>query len=112
MAILIDPPHWGWWPYNEFPEVVNVGGRRYRKAILKQAYDDVVEQYREDVEKNSRHLKVHGNGTFSIDHIDEDNPDRGRPVQHFFNDHPLGALAALGLLVGAVVVSARALSKS
>lgn len=107
MATPIDPPTWGWWPYNGFPDVANVGGRRYRKAVLKQAYDGVVEQYREDVDRKSRHLKVHKNGTFSIDHIDDDNPDRGRPVQHFFSDHPLAGIVGLGLAIGAVVLLAR-----
>lgn len=105
MATNIDPPITGYWNRRDFPDVVRVAGAVFRKAVMKQPYDGVIEQYREDVAKNSRHLKVFADWTWCIDHVDEDNPDRGRPVQHFFNDHPLGALAALAiLLVGGVFV--------
>lgn len=111
MAKYLNPPRTGWWPYTGYPEAVRIDGRVFRKAVLKQPYDGVVEQYREDVEKDSRHLKVYGNGTWSIDHIDEDNPDKGRAAQHFFNDHPLGALVMLGLFIAGGVVVVRAMAR-
>jgi hypothetical protein len=110
VAIEINPPITGYWNRRDFPDVVRITGAVFRKAVMRQSYDGVVEQYREDVAKNSRHLKVLKNGTWVIDHVDLDNPDRGRPVQHFFNDHPLGPLAALVLLVGGVYV-ARAVAR-
>jgi len=105
VATDINPPITGYWNRRDFPDVVRLDGAVFRKAVMKQPYDGVIEQYREDVTTNSRHLKVFANRTWCIDHVDEDNPDRGRPIQHFFNDHPLGALVGLGLLlVGGVFV--------
>jgi hypothetical protein len=112
VATKINPPIIGYWNLRDFPDVVWFAGASFRKAVIKQGYDGVVEQYREDVEKNSRHLKVRADGTWCIDHVDEDNPDRGRPIQHFFNDHPLGPLAALALLVGGGVLVVRAMASA
>jgi len=40
-----------------------------------------------------------------IDHIDDDNPDCGHEVQHFFNDTPLGQFfKGIGVTVGVVGV--------
>lgn len=111
MATKISPPIIGYWNRHDFPELVWVIGRRFRKAVIKQPYDRVVEQYREDVERNSRHLKVLDNLTWRIDHIDQDNPDRGRPIQHFVNDHPLGALTMLALVALGGVVAVRAMTR-
>ncbi len=96
-------PITGWWTLPDYPDVVNAAGRRFRRARWKQDYDGVVEQYREEVAQNSMHLKVYEDGRWVIDHVDEDNPDMGREVPHFFNDHPLGQfLKAAGAVVGVV----------
>jgi hypothetical protein len=100
----LDPPVTGFWNLNGFPEVVFIRNRRFRRALLKQDYPRVVAQYREDVERKSRHLKVYESGVWAIDHVDDDNPDRGRALPHFFNDHPLGPIVALGLLVGGIAL--------
>jgi hypothetical protein len=107
----IDPPITGFWTINGLPEVVIVARRRFRRAVLKQEYPHVVAQYREDVERQSRHLKVFGNGVWIIDHIDDDNPDRGRAIPHFFNDHPLGPIVALGLLLGGAAMVGKAIAR-
>ncbi|MCW8134441.1 MAG: hypothetical protein KIT75_02080 [Planctomycetota bacterium] len=98
----------GYWPLNSYPDEVLVNGRLFRKAQWRQPYDGVVEQYREAVARNSAHMKVYANGVWVIDHIDEDNPDMGRPIEHFLNDHPVGKtvkvvgiFALAFLLVGA-----------
>lgn len=111
MATYITPPITGYWNLRHLPEVVQLDGAIFRKAVLKQSYDGVIEQYREDVVKNSRHLKVFADGTWHIDHVDDDNPDRGRPIQHFFNDHPLGPLVGAGLLFVGSVVAVRAVTR-
>jgi|GEM_PF-1947220 len=104
----------GHWPLNSFPDEVLVSGRLFRKAQWRQPYDGVVEQYREAALQNSAHMKVYGNGVWVIDHVDEDNPDLGRPIEHFFNDHPLGkAIKVVGIFAlafAAVGVVASALS--
>lgn len=75
-------PFTGYWNRRDFPDVVRVDGRM-----------------------------VHDDWTWSIDHLDEDNPDRGRHVQHFFNDHPLGGIAALALLTVGGVLAVRAIAR-
>lgn len=111
MATVIAPPITGYWNLNDYPPSVRVNGRVFSKAVFEQTYDGVVAQYREDVERNSQHLKVFANGTWRIDHVDDNNPDRGRPIQHFFSDHPLGGVVAVGLAIGAVVVVGRAFAR-
>lgn len=111
MATDIKPPIRGYWNYSDFPDVVWLDGDAFRKAAIKQSYEGVIEQYREDVVQNSRHLKVLADWTWCIDHIDEDNPDRGRPIQHFFNDHPLGFVVGFGLLLVGGVFVARAVAR-
>ena len=104
----------GTWTLPDFPDEIWLGDRLFRKAQWRQPYDGVVEQYREAVARNSAHLKVFANGVWEIDHIDEDNPDMGRPIEHFFNDHPLGkAIKVVGIFAlafAAVGAVARALS--
>jgi len=45
-----------------------------------------VQQYREARRTESMHLKVYGDGTWGIDHIDDYNPDY-LPVQHLLADY-------------------------
>jgi hypothetical protein len=100
---VLQQPITGWWQWAGHPEVIRVHGRQFRRANWKQDYPDVVEQYRETTPQNSMHLKVLANGTYVIDHIDEDNPDMGRPVPHFFNDHPLGRFLKGAAIAGGLV---------
>jgi hypothetical protein len=89
-------------------------GARFNKARWKAPYDGVVEQYREAVPQNSMHLKVRADGTWILDHIDNDNPDMGREVQHFINDHPVGQFikgAATVAAVGFLAVGVASLFK-
>jgi hypothetical protein len=112
VATVLNPPTTGHWSLTTFPEAIVIAGRRFRRAQWQQPYDGVVAQYREDVEHCSRHLKVYADGFWAIDHIDETNPDKGdyqQPVKHFFDDHPLGALAIAGLVVGTALLAARLL---
>ncbi|MBX3461045.1 MAG: hypothetical protein KF696_13950 [Planctomycetes bacterium] len=91
-------PMRGTWTLPDFPDEIWLGDRLFRKAQWRQPYDGVVEQYREAVARNSAHMKVYANGLWVIDHVDEDNPDLGRPIEHFFNDHPLGkAIKVVGI---------------
>jgi hypothetical protein len=93
------PPLRGQWPTpGVFPDEISVDGRLYRRAVWRQAYPNTVEQYREAIPRDSRHLRVLRDGTWVIEHLDSANPDgpNGSPVQHFFVDHPIGrALGAL-----------------
>lgn len=91
------------WPYSVFPNEIRVDGERYRKAIFRQGYPGVVEQYRAVKPFNSGHLFVYEDHTFDVDHVDRYNPDLGYPVEHFFADHPVGraidtALTVAGML--------------
>lgn len=104
-----------YWPLPNFPDEIWLGDRLFRKAQWRQEYAGVVEQYREAVARNSAHMKVYANGVWVIDHIDEDNPDMGRPVEHFFNDHPVGktvkVVGIFALAAFAVGAVANALSE-
>ena len=93
-----------------FPDEVQVNGVPFRRTNWKEAKPGVVEQYREAVETNSRHLLVLEDGRWIIDHVDDVNPDMGdvtAPVRHFVADHPVGqGLFALALVAGIVLVVA------
>ena len=108
----LSKPLSGYWSLPSFPDEILLGDRLFRKAKWRQEYEGVIEQYREAVVQDSGHMKVYANGVWEIDHVDEDNPDMGRPVEHFFNDHPVGkaikvvgvfalAAAAVGIVAGA-----------
>jgi len=77
--------------------------------LFQQPYDGVIAQYREDIPQWSRHLKVKSDLTWEIYHVDEDNPDHGRLIEHGLNDTPTGrvvktvAKGALAVGVGAAV---------
>ena len=99
----------GWWSFFRydgvmlFPNEFTLDGRTFRKAVLKEQKPNVVEQYREHVAKHSFHLYVMADGSWTIDHRDEVNPDIGgaaAAVEHFVVDHPLGqALAVCGVCI-------------
>lgn len=68
------------------PEWLELGSRLFRLARWRKDYPGVVLQYREHVPVRSMHLMVHADGTYSIDHVDDFNPDLGFPLRHFFFD--------------------------
>ena len=108
----------GPWPYGRtFPKHVFLGCKSaqwpFTQARWKQSYSGVVAQYREDCTHNSMHCKVvkAGNGYWwVVDHDDKFNPDRGRPIAHFFEDYEPGmilkpaAYALSGLLMTRALV--------
>jgi len=50
------------------------------------SYPNVALQYRECTPTQSRHLFVHPDGSYTIDHIDDYNPDLGHSLHHFVFD--------------------------
>jgi len=91
-----------------YPASITYDCRPFSKARWREAKPGVVEQYREAVRWNSRHLLVMADGTWIIDHTDDVNPDIGdvtAPAHHFLVDHPVGK----GLVVAAAVVGTVAL---
>jgi hypothetical protein len=92
-----------------FPERATVAGWPFRKARWLQKYPGVVAQYREECTHNSMHLKVieepDGSLWWVVDHEDGFNPDRGKPLQHFFHDYEPGRILkpAAFAMVGALV---------
>lgn len=104
-------PITGRWTFGGYPDVVLVAGHRFRRADWKQPYPDVVEQYREDVPRQSMHLMIYTDGHWAIEHVDDDNPDHGRVFEHFFNDHPVGRLlkgaGVIALLVAPALLASR-----
>lgn len=104
----INPPHTGHWNIHGYPDEITVDigpwRRRFKKTSWKQAYPHVVEQYREDVPRDSMHLFVRDDGTFVIDHTDADNPDHGRVVEHVLNDTPIGPVVAGVAAVGGAIL--------
>src|SRR6185437_10076267 len=91
-----------------FPNEVRVDAAFFRRAKWKEPKPGVVEQYREAVETNSRHLLTLEDGRWTIDHVDDVNPDMGdvtAPVRHFVADHPVGqGLLALAFVAGVVLI--------
>ena len=87
----LNPPIYGDWSIaSGFPDVIEIDGKKFHKAIRTQPYEGCIEQYREAVPKESMHLLVLDDGHWLIDHVDDYNPDMGHPVRHFFKDHPIG----------------------
>lgn len=100
-------PLYGDWPFDDFPPVVEIDGQIFVKTIRKQPYSNVVEQYRQEVPRNSAHMLVLDDGHWIIDHVDEYNPDMGFPVRHFMIDHSAGRLllyTSAGLVTMAIAV--------
>lgn len=85
----------GRWPYKNFPAIVTVGSRPFKKAMWQWPRPDVIAQYREDVERDSHHLFVMHDGTYVIDHVDESNPDKGHFLEHVLNDVMLRRVSRL-----------------
>lgn len=90
MTVPVDPPLSGDWPLTSFPDSVTIDGTVFHRAMRRQPYEGVLEQYRAATPLYSAHLMVLDDGRWYIDHIDQYNPDMGHPVKHFFIDHPIG----------------------
>lgn len=79
------------WPNAELsliqpPDTVTLAGHRFQLARWCMSYPGVVLQYRQMVRRKSHHLFVHRDGSYTIDHYDDFNPDMGMPVMHFLYD--------------------------
>lgn len=96
----------GPWRYRGFPERILIGDWPFSKARWSQPYPGVVAQYREECVHGSMHAKVFRDGLggfwWVIDHEDAFNPDRGKPLAHFFFDYEPGRVAkpAVVALIG------------
>ncbi len=111
---LLAYPLEGPWAYKGFPKRVRLAGFPFTLARWKQKYPGVLAQYREDCVHRSMHAKVvrdvDGSLCWIIDHEDRYNPDRGRPIAHFFNDYEPGmiaqpaAMALAGLVLTKILV--------
>jgi len=88
------------------PETIEHEGALYRRARWRRPYPGVVEQYREDVPRDSRHLFVMEDGSRVVAHVDRFNPDRGSALSHFLADHPAGR--ALVIVLGVRALAGRA----
>jgi hypothetical protein len=113
-------PFWGRWPTpGSYPDWIQFEDRLLqRMTFWALPYAGVVAQYRAPVDRWSLHLLVFEDGSWTADHLDEDNPARGRPLQHLLNDVPVGrairdaipyvaAGLAAGVLVGVVANALR-----
>jgi hypothetical protein len=93
----------GVWREAGFPPHVALLGRSFtRSDTWKAPYPGVVAQYREDVDHGSMHLFVHDDRSWTIDHIDDANPERGHVLEHAIRDvlpTPVGALLFTGALL-------------
>lgn len=86
----LEPPYQGDWELTEFPDAIDVDGVIFARAVRKQPYPGVIEQYREAVERDSMHMLVFQDGSYLVDHVDQYNPDMGAPARHFLTDHTVG----------------------
>ena len=103
---------WGDWNLIGFPESILVygpwdGARRFKRARWQKPEEGVIEQYREDVETRSMHLKVLVDGSFVIDHCDSFNPDTGavNAIAHVMEDTPVGDFTKGAVVVGSVLLA-------
>lgn len=103
----LDPPIRAPWSFSDFPDHIEIDGVVFNRAIRKQGYTGVIEQYRAATPRDSAHLLVLEDGTYQIDHVDEYNPDMGYPVRHWLVDHPRG-VATVILGAGALGLGAAA----
>lgn len=104
--IPITPALQGAWPLQDFPERAVVLGRTFaRSHAWAFPYSGVVAQYREDVDRNSMHLRVYEDGHFDITHMDEANPERGLVLEHAIKDVSRTFLGALALTAAGTTVA-------
>lgn len=76
----------GAWAFQGFPAVVTLLGRRFKRSAWAFPMPGVAAQYREDKPAGSLHVLVHTDGTWSADHTDDANPDRGLLLEHAIRD--------------------------
>jgi hypothetical protein len=76
----------GKWPTVDYPQIIHVAGREFRRAGWYWPYPNVKAQYRESKAQDSMHLFVLLDGTWIIPHVDDENPDLGNPIQHLLRD--------------------------
>lgn len=97
----------GRWPFEGFPEKVELLGRTFTRSIKwAYAYAGVAAQYREDVDHHSMHLMVFRDGRYEIDHVDDANPERGHVLEHALKDVSNTTGGAIVITVGVVALSA------
>jgi len=109
----LETPLYGDWSVPTFPDEVVIDGKTFQKALRKQPYDGVIEQYREATARDSYHLLVLDDGHWIIEHVDDYNPDMGYPVRHFLIDHPVGKvlLCTSAGLIGMGIAAKRGLTE-
>jgi len=97
----------GPWPFADYPQHVELGGRSFTRSDTWAApLLGVVRQYREDRDRGSMHLYVRDDHTWEIDHVDDANPERGLVLEHTFRDVIHTGWGATLLAVGLVAASA------
>lgn len=118
LAKVTIPEERGTWLFDDCPRRVLIDGRHFKIADWVNPAPGVRCQYREDVERHSRHLYVLEGpdgepSTYMCDHVDNFNPDTSFPyaVAHLAADVPtagtwiglgIGALALTVILTGCV----------
>ena len=105
------PEERGEWLFGNCPERVLIDNRHFKLAEWRNPAPGVKCQYREDVERHSRHMYVlegpDGNpSTFMVNHVDNFNPDVSFPyaVAHLAADVPTAG-TWIGLGIGALALT-------
>jgi hypothetical protein len=104
---MFDTPLRGTWTFNGHPDTITLLGHTFKLSTKWAAPRRfVVAQYREDVPHNSLHLMVKSDGTWSIDHTDDANPEQGLVLEHAVLDVVQTPVGALLLTAAVAAVSA------
>ncbi len=104
---MLPEPLRGGWTFDGFPERIELGGRSFVRSDKWAArIDGVLQQYREDVDRQAMHLYVLEDGTWKIDHIDAANPERGLVLEHALKDVVQTWWGAALLVAGVLSISA------
>jgi hypothetical protein len=97
-TIPVEPAITGSWPFQGFPNQVELDGTLFVLATWAWPFYGAAAQYREAVDYDAMHLLVYRDGSFEIGHLDEANPDRGHVLEHAVLDAPLGTAIACGAI--------------
>jgi hypothetical protein len=73
-------------PLIQPPRIIQLAGHPFQLAQWRMSYPGVALQYRQMVQRKSHHLFVHPDGSYTIDHYDDFNPDMGLPLLHLLYD--------------------------